>query len=95
MTYRIAQQVRLWIYGLLLIAVFFISRGTDMALIAFLSFAALLLLPYLEICPTCGRLAWWETKKWPNAFWIGSRCNRLPRSDCESGDCHESTIQKD
>lgn len=69
--------MRLWVYCALevLILVPMMSGGGSLA--NFVMFMLVGALFYLEICPRCGRLCWWEVsafKKWPNALWIGPEC---------------------
>jgi hypothetical protein len=82
---RFAQQVRLWVYLiLLLIIVFQASTGME-ALAVFVMFMLIGALNYMEICPVCGSLCWWElplNRKWPNTLWIGPEC-RASQADKE------------
>ena len=76
---RMAQQIRLWIYSLLIVLTivkFWTGRASLWDFIFFISFG---LLAYLEFCPRCGQLCWWETGAWPNVLWIGAQCRRLNR----------------
>ena len=79
MTHRVAQQIRLWLY----VVMFQLDFFGVFTIVNFIYFALIMMLFYLEICPTCGRLVWWETKKWPNTFWISSKCRNVTMS---SGD---------
>ena len=78
MTFRWAQQIRLWVYSVVVTLSVFQSFAKRVTATDFAIFMLVGSLFYLEICPKCGRLAWWETKRWPNAFWISSRCRRDP-----------------
>ena len=80
MNARMFQQVRLWVYVILLILTAIRIWQGSAGAIDFILFSVVLALPYLELCPACGRLAWWETKAWPNALWIGRTC-RAPISN--------------
>jgi hypothetical protein len=70
MKYRWAQQIRLWIYAVFLILNFL----DEFKFINLVIFFLINLLFYLEVCPKCGRIVWWETNRWPNSFWISSKC---------------------
>jgi hypothetical protein len=76
---RLAQQIRLWIYGALLVLVILRAWNGAAFLPEVLMFCLIGLLFYSEICPVCGRLCWWELsplEKWPNALWIGRECRQ-------------------
>lgn len=76
---RSVQQMRLWVYCVLLLLVMVRIWSGKGGFPEFLMFCLIGALPYMEICPVCGRLCWWEidtTRKWPNVFWIGSECRR-------------------
>ena len=81
MTYRWAQQIRLWIYAIVLALKVFQSFSIPFTATDFIVFMLIASLFYLEICPKCGRISWWETKRWPNALWISSQCRREPPTD--------------
>lgn len=89
MTYRWAQQIRLWIYVIVLILSTFQSFTSRFTFVDFIVFMLVAALFYLEICPKCGRLAWMEKKRWPNALWISSRCRREASADLGTGDTAE------
>lgn len=76
MKFRWAQQLRLWIYILVEILIISQILSHKASGIEFFIFMLVGSLFYLEICPVCGHLAWWETNRWPNAFWISARCKR-------------------
>lgn len=91
---RSVQQVRLWVYCVLLVLVMLRVWSGRGGFPEFLMFCLIGALFYMEICPVCGRLCWWEIdalKKWPNALWIGRECRRGPAepdrcsSDADSG----------
>lgn len=76
---RSFQQLRLWAYLALLVLVVFRFGSATGTLTDFIMFMVIGALFYLEICPVCGRVCWWELsllRKWPNAFWIGTVCRR-------------------
>ena len=76
---RSVQQMRLWVYCVLWLLVLVRSWSGNGGLPEFLMFCLIGALFYLEICPVCGRLCWWEIealRKWPNALWIGPECRR-------------------
>jgi hypothetical protein len=78
---RSAQQMRLWVYCVLLVLVVLGLWTGRAGFPEFLTFCLIGALFYMEICPVCGRLCWWElhaVKKWPNALWIGPECRRRP-----------------
>ena len=60
MNARLFQQIRLWVYVILLVLLILSIWDRHADFVAFLMFAIVLFLPYLEVCPTCGKLAWWE-----------------------------------
>ena len=84
-TARLLQQVRLWIYGALMvwggIALLFTSdRHDGTGAVVLLS---AIILTYLETCPQCGRLVWKEgDSHWwtfwlilpKRGWWIGTEC---------------------
>jgi hypothetical protein len=75
------QQIRLWIYCILLVLIVARTWSHRGSLAEFVMFCLVGALFYLEICPVCGRLCWWEIdalRRWPNALWIGSDCRRRP-----------------
>ena len=78
---RLVQQMRLWVYCVLVVLVLVRVWSGRGGFPEFLMFCLTGTLFYLEICPVCGRLCWWEIgllRKWPNALWIGSECRRGP-----------------
>lgn len=77
MKIRFFQQIRLWIYTILLVALFL----SDFSIYNMFIFILLFTLFYIEICPTCGRLVWWENNKWPNTFWISKECKNINNID--------------
>ena len=79
---RIFQQVRLWIYSALIVLSIAKFLGGHANIIDFVIFMSLGLLAYLEFCPTCRRLSWWETDRWPNVLWIGPTCRRCGSTHC-------------
>ena len=79
---RLFQQIRLWIYWLIILLTVVEFWNKRVSIIDFIIFLAAGLLLYLEFCPKCGRLVWWETRSWPNALWIGATC----RNCGDSGD---------
>lgn len=86
MNYRILQQIRLWIY-LVVIAMVVSRLGNKPAhLIDFITFCILGILPFLELCPNCRRLSWWERSAWPGVIWIGTECKIHP---CRAEDGHK------
>jgi hypothetical protein len=79
---RLAQQVRLWVYHAFLASIVVRSWSDRFDLAEFIMFCVIGFLPFLEVCPTCGRLSWWELsphRKWPNALWIGPVCRQQPQ----------------
>jgi hypothetical protein len=74
MRYRYAQQLRLWIYTSVEILIVVSGASSGMTATNFAVFMFVGALFFLEVCPVCGRLAWWETDCWPNALWISSQC---------------------
>lgn len=91
---RLAQQLRLWIYCLVLILIVIHASSGKVGLIDVLMFMLIGALFYMEICPVCGRLSWWEQsalQKWPNALWIGSQCKH--RSE-EENSAHSEPIAR-
>ena len=74
MNARLFQQIRLWVYVILLVLLILSIWDRHADFVAFLMFAIVLFLPYLEVCPTCGKLAWLEGGRWPNVLWIGAAC---------------------
>jgi hypothetical protein len=87
---RLAQQIRLWLYctiEVIIVARAMSGRGDLASFVIFMLVGALF---YIEICPVCGRLCWWELnalKKWPNALWIGREC-RLKHSQQSASVSH-------
>jgi len=81
MIYRSAQQIRLWIYWIALALMVIQSFSRPFTATDFAVFMLVGALPFLEVCPVCRRLAWWESNKWPNALWISTRCRGEPHSD--------------
>jgi hypothetical protein len=78
---RSVQQMRLWLYCVLLVLVMVRIWSGRSGFPEFLIFCLVGALFYMEICPVCGRLCWWELsalRKWPNALWIGAECRRNP-----------------
>ena len=76
---RLFQQLRLWLYCLLLALVLIRAWGGWHSFSEFVLFCLLGALLYMEVCPVCGRLCWWELnvrQRWPNALWIGAECRR-------------------
>jgi hypothetical protein len=76
---RSVQQMRLWVYCILLLLLMARVWSGNGGLPEFLIFGLICALFYMEICPVCGRLCWWEMnalRKWPNALWIGPECRR-------------------
>ena len=76
---RSVQQMRLWVYCVLWLLVMVRIGSGKGGLPEFLMFCLTGALFYMEICPVCGRLCWWEIdalRKWPNALWIGAECRR-------------------
>jgi hypothetical protein len=77
---RSFQQLRLWAYLALLVVLVFFRLGSGTATLTdFIMFMVIGALFYLEVCPVCGRLCWWELsplRKWPNVLWIGSACRK-------------------
>ena len=76
MNYRTYQQIRLWLYTIALIfmavrGMYGYGRNSDIFL-----FAAIGALPFLEVCPSCRRLAWRERPEdaSTSTFWIASNC---------------------
>jgi len=81
---RFFQQMRLWLYSVLLVGVALRLGGGAATFADFVAFCLIGALFYLELCPVCGRLCWWEVsalQKWPNALWIGSDCRRRSVDD--------------
>jgi hypothetical protein len=78
---RLLQQTRLWVYYLQLLFIIIRSLSNRLDFSQGILFCVLLVLPFLEICPVCGRVCWWESsRRWPNQLWIGRECRR-ERSD--------------
>jgi hypothetical protein len=74
---RLLQQMRIWVYWLLLALIVIRSLSNRMDFWDGILFCALLLLPFFEICPVCGQISWWESaRRWPNQVWIGRECRR-------------------
>lgn len=76
-TARSVQQMRLWVYCVLFVLVMLRVWSGRGGLPEFLALCFIGALFYMEICPVCGRLCWWEIdalRKWPNALWIGPEC---------------------
>ena len=81
MTFRWAQQIRLWIYLAVEGLIIFHAFSVRLTATEFAAFTLVGLLFFLEICPVCGRLAWWETNRWPSTLWISPRCKGHPRKE--------------
>jgi hypothetical protein len=88
-TYRIFQQIRLWIYlVMILIAIGGLWSGDGNSAGLFFCGALAMTLVFLEVCPECNRLVWQEHRSLPlgafwiglplRAFWIGSACRHRP-----------------
>jgi hypothetical protein len=71
---RWPQQLRLWIYTIIEALLVYEGASGGMTAIDFTIFVFVGALFFLEVCPVCGRLVWWETNRWPNALWISSQC---------------------
>ena len=91
-TFRLLQQIRLWIYIALLIWGFaMLAYGGDRhdgtgAVLAIIAMA----LVYLEVCPRCGKQVWHEGQRgwwmwWiivpARAWWIGTECREPERKE--------------
>jgi hypothetical protein len=76
MRYRFFQQLRLWIYATIMVLLVLAMWGPQERIFEFVAFCLICLLPFLEICPVCGGIAWFDQNKWPNALWIGAKCRR-------------------
>ena len=78
---RSVQQMRLWVYCVLMVLIMVRGLSGRAGLSEFVMFCLIGALFYMEICPVCGHLCWWEfdaLRKWPNALWIGPECRRGP-----------------
>ena len=74
---RSLEQMRLWVYCVMVMLVVVRSCSGMGASPEFVMFGLVGVLFYTEFCPVYGRLCWWELsalRKWPNVLWIGIKC---------------------